>query len=65
MKAYFDNEFVHTASFSFPLQAHQLLMNFEEPLKDYVRAVQSVKVSLISNLIYVCGLPIIWGQLFS
>jgi hypothetical protein len=27
-------------------QAHQLLMNFEEPLKDYVRAVQSIKVSL-------------------
>lgn len=26
-------------------QAHHLLMNFEEPLKDYVRAVQSIKVS--------------------
>lgn len=28
-------------------QAHQLLMNFEEPLKDYLRAVQSIKVSLV------------------
>ncbi|CAK9167620.1 unnamed protein product [Ilex paraguariensis] len=26
-------------------EAHHLLMNFEEPLKDYVRAVQSIKVS--------------------
>lgn len=25
-------------------QAQHLLMNFEEPLKDYVRAVQSIKV---------------------
>lgn len=28
------------------LQADNLLFNFEEPLKDYVRAVQSIKVSL-------------------
>ncbi|KAK9127831.1 hypothetical protein Syun_016628 [Stephania yunnanensis] len=27
-------------------EAHNLLMNFEEPLKDYVRAVQSIKVSV-------------------
>ena len=27
------------------LQAHELLLNFEEPLKDYVRAVQSIKVN--------------------
>lgn len=27
------------------LQADNLLFNFEEPLKDYVRAVQSIKVS--------------------
>ncbi|CAL9119249.1 sorting nexin 1-like [Musa acuminata AAA Group] len=26
-------------------EAHNLLMNFEEPLKDYVRAVQSIKVT--------------------
>lgn len=32
------------------MQAHQLLMNFEEPLKDYVLAVQSVKVSFVSQL---------------
>lgn len=32
------------------IQAHQLLMNFEEPLKDYVRAVQSVKVRFVSDL---------------
>lgn len=31
---------------SYYVQAHHLLMNFEEPLKDYVRAVQSIKVSL-------------------
>lgn len=29
-------------------QAYQLLMNFEEPLKDYVRAVQSIKVLFVS-----------------
>ncbi|KAK4480840.1 hypothetical protein RD792_011692 [Penstemon davidsonii] len=27
-------------------EAHHLLMNFEEPLKDYVRAVQSIKATL-------------------
>ncbi|XP_027366114.1 sorting nexin 1 isoform X1 [Abrus precatorius] len=27
-------------------EAHQLLMNFEEPLKDYVRAVQSIKATI-------------------
>ncbi|XVF55765.1 hypothetical protein PTKIN_Ptkin06aG0063400 [Pterospermum kingtungense] len=27
-------------------EAHQLLMNFEEPLKDYVRAVQSIKTTI-------------------
>ncbi|KAI0497321.1 hypothetical protein KFK09_020544 [Dendrobium nobile] len=27
-------------------EAHNLLMNFEEPLKDYVRAVQSIKVTM-------------------
>ncbi|KAF5747789.1 sorting nexin 1-like isoform X1 [Tripterygium wilfordii] len=27
-------------------QAHQILMNFEEPLKDYVRAVQSIKATI-------------------
>lgn len=32
-------------------QAHQLLMNFEEPLKDYVHAVQSIKVVLVLFLI--------------
>lgn len=31
------------------LQAHQLLMNFEEPLKDYVRAVQSIKVDILCH----------------
>lgn len=30
----------------FIMQAHHLLMNFEEPLKDYVRAVQSIKASV-------------------
>ena len=34
---------------SFVLQSHQLLMNFEEPLKDYVRAVQSIKVYYAFN----------------
>lgn len=33
------------------MQATELLMHFEEPLKDYVRAVQSIKVSLIFLLI--------------
>ncbi|KAF9664925.1 hypothetical protein SADUNF_Sadunf16G0068900 [Salix dunnii] len=28
-------------------EAHQLLMNFEEPLKDYVRAVQSIKAKIL------------------
>ena len=42
---------------SYPtLQAHQLLMNFEEPLKDYVRAVQSIKVSFIFNSVNVIRL---------
>ncbi|PKI47046.1 sorting nexin 1 [Punica granatum] len=27
-------------------EAHQLLMNFEEPIKDYVRAVQSIKATI-------------------
>ncbi|XP_038694283.1 sorting nexin 1-like isoform X1 [Tripterygium wilfordii] len=27
-------------------EAHQILMNFEEPLKDYVRAVQSIKATI-------------------
>ncbi|KAF5473538.1 hypothetical protein F2P56_010142 [Juglans regia] len=27
-------------------EAHQLLMNFEEPLKDYVRSVQSIKATI-------------------
>lgn len=27
-------------------EAHELLMNFEEPLKDYVRAVQSIKATM-------------------
>ncbi|KAA3455216.1 sorting nexin 1 [Gossypium australe] len=31
-------------------EAHQLLMSFEEPLKDYVRAVQSIKHSLMKML---------------
>lgn len=34
------------ADMTYDIQAHHLLMNFEEPLKDYVRAVQSIKVSL-------------------
>ena len=39
---------VHNYNVDLPynVQAHHLLMNFEEPLKDYVRAVQSIKVSL-------------------
>ncbi|KAL9256057.1 Sorting nexin 1-like protein [Drosera capensis] len=28
------------------MEAHHLLMNFEEPLKDYVRAVQSIKATI-------------------
>ncbi|GMH30132.1 hypothetical protein Nepgr_031975 [Nepenthes gracilis] len=28
------------------IEAHHLLMNFEEPLKDYVRAVQSIKATI-------------------
>jgi hypothetical protein len=28
------------------VQADNLLFNFEEPLKDYVRSVQSIKVSI-------------------
>lgn len=35
---------------SIDVQAHHLLMSFEEPLKDYVRAVQSIKV--VNWLIY-------------
>ncbi|KAB5519702.1 hypothetical protein DKX38_024021 [Salix brachista] len=34
-------------------EAHQLLMNFEEPLKDYVRAVQSIKASLAASLFFI------------
>ncbi|PKA65769.1 Sorting nexin 1 [Apostasia shenzhenica] len=30
-------------------EAHNLLMNFEEPLKDYVRAVQSIKVTMMDR----------------
>ncbi|XP_050229727.1 sorting nexin 1 isoform X1 [Mercurialis annua] len=30
-------------------EAHQLLMNFEEPLKDYVRAVQSIKATIVER----------------
>ncbi|XP_077235706.1 sorting nexin 1 [Tasmannia lanceolata] len=30
-------------------EAHNLLMNFEEPLKDYVRAVQSIKVTMVDR----------------
>ncbi|KAK9921345.1 hypothetical protein M0R45_029856 [Rubus argutus] len=33
-------------SFKLQKEAHQLLMNFEEPLKDYVRAVQSIKATI-------------------
>lgn len=36
-----------TVTCFFGQQAYQILMNFEEPLKDYVRAVQSIKVSLV------------------
>ncbi|KAG1331746.1 sorting nexin 1 [Cocos nucifera] len=31
------------------MQAHNLLMNFEEPLKDYVRAVQSIKATMVDR----------------
>ncbi|XP_047326240.1 sorting nexin 1-like [Impatiens glandulifera] len=30
-------------------EAHHLLMNFEEPLKDYVRAVQSIKETIVER----------------
>lgn len=40
----------HIAFIFLTLQAHQLLMNFEEPLKDYVRAVQSIKARFFINL---------------
>lgn len=30
-------------------EAHNLLMNFEEPLKDYVRAVQSIKATMVDR----------------
>ncbi|KAF6165854.1 hypothetical protein GIB67_012751 [Kingdonia uniflora] len=30
-------------------EAHNLLMNFEEPLKDYVRAVQSIKATMVER----------------
>ncbi|GFQ04877.1 sorting nexin 1 [Phtheirospermum japonicum] len=33
-------------SIKLPKEAHHLLMNFEEPLKDYVRAVQSIKATI-------------------
>ncbi|KAI8013445.1 Sorting nexin 1 [Camellia lanceoleosa] len=32
-------------------EAHHLLMNFEEPLKDYVRAVQSIKATIAERAI--------------
>ncbi|KAJ0088493.1 hypothetical protein Patl1_32625 [Pistacia atlantica] len=35
-----------TLSIKLQKEAHQLLMNFEEPLKDYVRAVQSIKATI-------------------
>ncbi|MBA0809450.1 hypothetical protein Gohar_025101 [Gossypium harknessii] len=35
-----------TLSIKLQEEAHQLLMNFEEPVKDYVRAVQSIKVTI-------------------
>ncbi|TYH76974.1 hypothetical protein ES332_D04G122300v1 [Gossypium tomentosum] len=35
-----------TLSIKLQKEAHQLLMNFEEPVKDYVRAVQSIKVTI-------------------
>ncbi|KAF5473888.1 hypothetical protein F2P56_005840 [Juglans regia] len=35
-----------TLSVKLQKEAHQLLMNFEEPLKDYVRAVQSIKATI-------------------
>ncbi|XP_021660028.2 sorting nexin 1 isoform X1 [Hevea brasiliensis] len=35
-----------TLSVRLQKEAHQLLMNFEEPLKDYVRAVQSIKATI-------------------
>ncbi|XP_078434914.1 sorting nexin 1 isoform X2 [Wolffia australiana] len=33
-------------SLKFQKESHNLLMNFEEPLKDYVRAVQSIKATM-------------------
>ncbi|KAM7254689.1 hypothetical protein ACFE04_019930 [Oxalis oulophora] len=35
-----------TLSIRLQKEAHHLLMNFEEPLKDYVRAVQSIKATI-------------------
>ncbi|XP_038702076.1 sorting nexin 1-like isoform X2 [Tripterygium wilfordii] len=35
-----------TLSVKLEKEAHQILMNFEEPLKDYVRAVQSIKATI-------------------
>ncbi|XP_048321017.1 sorting nexin 1 isoform X2 [Ziziphus jujuba] len=35
-----------TLSIKLQKEAHQLLMSFEEPLKDYVRAVQSIKATI-------------------
>ncbi|XP_041027528.1 sorting nexin 1-like isoform X2 [Juglans microcarpa x Juglans regia] len=35
-----------TLSVKLQKEAHQLLMNFEEPLKDYVRSVQSIKATI-------------------
>ncbi|WCJ34270.1 sorting nexin 1 [Euphorbia peplus] len=35
-----------TLSIRLQKEAHQLLMHFEEPLKDYVRAVQSIKATI-------------------
>eukprot|EP00252_Welwitschia_mirabilis_P019420 TRINITY_DN4493_c0_g2_i3.p1 TRINITY_DN4493_c0_g2~~TRINITY_DN4493_c0_g2_i3.p1 ORF type:complete len:297 (+),score=58.36 TRINITY_DN4493_c0_g2_i3:118-1008(+) len=36
-------------SFKLQKEAHDLLMNFEEPIKDYVRTVQSIKVSYYAS----------------
>ncbi|CAM8952547.1 unnamed protein product [Rhodiola kirilowii] len=36
-------------SFKLQEEAHNLLMNFEEPLKDYVRAVQSIKATIVER----------------
>lgn len=38
-----------TISLKLQREAHHLLMNFEEPLKDYVRAVQSIKATMVER----------------